>query len=91
MLVHLFLPWVNTLYWHHHKIELVGDLKIILIALSAGKDVTIWAGCQKALQSGRGTYHNAELSVIAHGMQVMINKVIMVEKLHQYKKHNYYH
>lgn len=68
MLVHLFLPWVNTLYWHHHKIELVGDLKIILIVLSAGKDVKIWAGCQKALQSGRGTYHNTELSVIAHGM-----------------------
>ena len=54
--------------------------------MSAGKDVKIWAGCQKALQSGRGTYHNTELSVIAHGMQVMINKVIMVEKLHQYKK-----
>ena len=91
MLVYLFLPWVNTLYWHDHKIELVGDLKIILIVLSAGKDVKIWAGCQKALQSGRGTYHNTELSVIAHGMQVMINKVIMVEKLRQYKKHNYYH
>ena len=45
-----------------------------------GKEKTsvchILAGCQKALQSGRYTYHhNAVLRVIAHKIQVFINKV----------------
>ena len=52
----------------------------MLTGMSAEKDVKIFARCQKALQSGRGTYPNIEWRVIAHGMQVMINKVIMVEK-----------
>ena len=44
----------HATHWHHHRIELVGDLEMIF---SCGKEeasvVHILVGCQKALPCGR--------------------------------------